>query len=60
MVQTSLIGTVAILAGVVFVVRGMDIGLGPAAGEAAVRSVLSRQLLESPWIQRQRHCPIPH
>ena len=28
MVQTSLIGTVASLAGVVFVVRGMDIGLG--------------------------------
>lgn len=27
MVQTSLIGTVAIPAGVVFVVRGMDIGL---------------------------------
>jgi hypothetical protein len=28
MVQTSLIGTVAILAGVVLIVRGMDIGLG--------------------------------
>jgi hypothetical protein len=28
MVQTSLIGTVAILAGVVFIVRGLDIGLG--------------------------------
>jgi hypothetical protein len=28
MVQTSLIGTVAILAGVVFIVRGMDVGLG--------------------------------
>ena len=28
MVQTSLIGTVAILAGVVFVVCGMEIGLG--------------------------------
>jgi hypothetical protein len=28
MVQTSLIGTVAILAGVVFIVRGIDIGLG--------------------------------
>jgi hypothetical protein len=28
MVRTSLIGTAAILAGVVFIVRGMDIGLG--------------------------------
>ena len=28
MVQSSLIGTVAILAGVAFIVRGMDIGLG--------------------------------
>jgi len=28
MVQTSLIGAVAIPAGVVFVVRGVDIGLG--------------------------------
>jgi hypothetical protein len=28
MVQTSLIGCVAILAGIVFVVRGMHIGLG--------------------------------
>jgi hypothetical protein len=28
MVQTSLIGTVAILAGVVFIVLGLDIGLG--------------------------------
>jgi hypothetical protein len=28
MVQTSLIGAVATPAGVVFVVRGMDIGLG--------------------------------
>jgi len=28
MVQTSLIGTVAIPAGAVLVVRGMDIGLG--------------------------------
>ena len=28
MVQTSLIGTVAVPAGVLFVVRGIDIGLG--------------------------------
>ena len=34
MVQTSLIGTVAILAGVVFIARGMDIELGLRLGPA--------------------------
>ena len=41
MVQTSLIGCVAILAGVVFVVRGMDIGL-------ALRLRRAKQLSEQP------------
>jgi hypothetical protein len=41
MVQTSLIGAVAIPAGVVFVVRGMDIGLGPRLRPA-------KQLSEQP------------
>lgn len=38
MVQTSLIGTVAILAGVVFIVRGLDIGLGLRLRRAKQRS----------------------